>query len=102
MAQYRQVYVNRRAIEEAKKITSNKIATKKVHLPLKISGAFDRSINSTTSLSLSTTNKERTIRLIQKSSNIIKDAFVYIGGKLAKLPNQRRDTVARDMIQIMD
>ena len=53
------------------------------------------------SLSSSTTNEEWLIQLIQQSSNTIKDAFVQIGRKLAKLPNQRRDTVAREMIRIM-
>ena len=38
------------------------------------------------------------IQLIQKSSKTINDAFVHIGVKLAELPNQRRDTVAREMI----
>ena len=62
---------------------------------------FDMCINSMNSLSLSTTDEYRLIQLIQQPSNTIKDAFVHIGGKLAKLPNQRRDTVAREMIQIM-
>ena len=53
------------------------------------------------SLSLSTTDEYSLIQLIQKPSNTIKDAFAHIGGKLAELPNQRRDTVARAMIQIM-
>ena len=55
-------------------------------------------INSIKSLSLSTNNEDRLIQLIQKPSNTIKDAFVHIGGKLAELLNQRRDTVAREMI----
>ena len=45
--------------------------------------------------------KELLIQLVQQSSNTINDASVYIGVKLAKLPNQIRDTVARDMIRIM-
>ena len=53
------------------------------------------------SLSLSTTNEDRFIQIIQQPSNTIKDAFVHIGGELAELPNQRRDTVAREMIRIM-
>ena len=48
-----------------------------------------------------TTYGERLIQLIQQSPNTIKYKFVHIGGKLAELPNQRRDTVARKMIQIM-
>ena len=53
------------------------------------------------SLYLSTTDEERLIQLIQQSSNTIKDAFVHIGGNLAELPNQIRDTLAIEMIQIM-
>ena len=53
------------------------------------------------SLSLSTTDEERLIQLIQQSSNTIKGAFVHIGGKLAELTNQRIYTVAREMIRIM-
>ena len=53
------------------------------------------------SMDLSTSNEERLIQRIQQSSNTIKDAFVQIGEKLANLPNQRRDTVDIEMIQIM-
>ena len=102
VAQCRQVAKNRREKEEAKKVTAKKTATRKVHLQLKRSGAFDRCINSVNSLSSSTTDEERFIQLIQQSSNTIKGAFVHIGGKLAELPNQRRDTVAREMIRIMN
>ena len=84
VAQCRQVAENRREKEEAKKVTAQKTATGKVHLQLKISKSFDRFI-----------------QLIQKSSNIIKDDFVQIGVKLTEIPNQRRDTVAREMIRIM-
>ena len=82
-------------------MTSKKTATRKVHLQLKISEAFDRCINSMNSLISSTTNEGMLIQLIQQSSNTIKDDFVYVGGKFDKLPNQRRDTVAREMIGIM-
>ena len=92
---------NRKEMEEVKKIKAKKTATRKVHLQLKISEAFDRCINSMNSLSLYTTNKERFIRFIKQSSNTIKDAFVHTGGKLAELTNQIRDTVAREMIRIM-
>ena len=88
-------------MEEANNITAKKTDTRKVHLQLKISEAFDMCINSMNNMSLSTTNKYRFIKLIKKSSNTIKDAFVHIGGKLAELPNQIRDTVAREMIRIM-
>ena len=53
------------------------------------------------SLYSSTTDKERLIKLIKQSSNTITDAFVHIGGKLAKLTNQRRYPVSREMIRIM-
>ena len=98
VAQYRQVDENRREKEEAKKETAKKTATRKVHLQLKQYEALDRCINSMNSLSSSTTDEERLIQLIQQSSNTIKDTFVHIGGKLAKLPNQRRDAVSRKMI----
>ena len=87
--------------EEAKKVKANKTATRKVHLQLKTYEAFYRCINSMNSMSLSTTYEERLIQLIQQSSNTIKDAFVHIGEKLGELPNQIRDTLAREMIQIM-
>ena len=53
------------------------------------------------SISSSINNEERLIQIIQQLFNTIKDAFVHIGGKLDVLPNQRRDAVAREMIQIM-
>ena len=58
-------------------------------------------INSMNSLSLSTTDEDRLIQLLRRSPNTIKDAFVQIGGKLAELHNQWRDTVAREMIRIL-
>ena len=92
---------NRREKEEAKKVAAKKTATRRVHLQLKLSEVFDRCINSINSVSSSTADEESLIQLIQQSSNTIKDAFVHIGGKLAELPNQRRDIVAREMIIIM-
>ena len=41
VAQCRHVATNRREMEEAKKITTKKIATRKIHLQLKRSEAFD-------------------------------------------------------------
>ena len=52
----RQVAVNRREMEEAKKITVKKTATRNIHLQLKRYEAFGIFINSMNSLSLSTTN----------------------------------------------
>ena len=98
VAQYRQVAVNRRDMDEAKKITAKKTATRKILLQLKRSEDFDMCINSMNSLSSSTTDEDRLIQLLQQSPNTIKDASVHIGGKLAELPNQRRDTVAREII----
>ena len=85
------------------KYNKNPVSRKfiKFHLQLKISEAFDTCIKSMNSLSLSATDEERLIQLIQQSSNTIKDAFVHIGGNLAELPNQIRDTLAIEMIQIM-
>ena len=88
-------------MDEAKKITSKKTATRKILLQLKRSEAFDICINSMNSMYSSTTDEDRLIQLLQQSPNTIKDAFVHIGGKLAELPNQRRDTVAREMIRIL-
>ena len=45
VAQCRQVAKNRRAVDEAKKITAKKTATIKVHLQLKRYDAFDMCIN---------------------------------------------------------
>ena len=87
-------------MEEAKKITENKTATRKVYLQLNRYEGFDRCIKSMNSISLSTINEERFIRLIKQSSNTIKDVFLHIGGKLDKMPNQIRDTVAREMNKI--
>ena len=81
-----------------KYITAKKTATRKVHLKLKIYEAFYGCINSMNSMSLSNIDEESSIRLIQQFSNTIKDAFIHIGGKLDELPNQIRDTVARDMM----
>ena len=58
-------------------------------------------VNYIKSLSSSTTTEDRFIQLIQQSSNTVKDIFVHIGGKISELPNQIRDTVAREMILIM-
>ena len=101
MDQCIQVADNRRAVDEAKNTTAKKTATRNIHLQLKRSEAFDMCINSMNSLSLSTTNEDRLIQLTQQTSSTIKDAFVHIGVKLAELPNQRRDTLARAMTQIM-
>ena len=97
-AQCRQVATNRREMDEAKNITAKKTATRKVLLQVNRSEAFDMCINSMNSLSSSTTYEDRLVQLLQQSPNTINDAFVHIGGKLAKLPNQLKDTVAREMI----
>ena len=102
MAQFRQVAANRRETEEAKKITAKKTSTRKTHLQLNRSEDFDMCINTMNSLSLSTTDEYMFIQLSKKLSNTINDAFVHIGGKLSELPNQRRDTLAREIIRIMN
>ena len=99
--QFRKMDENRREKEEAKKVTAKKTATVKVHRQLKRYEAFDRCINSMDSLSLSNTNEESFIQLIQQSSNTINDAFVHIGGKLAELLNKIRDIVSIEMNLIM-
>ena len=88
-------------MDEAKKITAKKTATKNILLQLKRYEDFDMCINSMNSLSSSTTDEDSLIQLIKQSPNTIKDAFVHLRGKLAELPNQRRDTVVREMIRIM-
>ena len=98
VAQCRKVAANRREMDEAKKITAKKTAKRKILLQLKRSEAFDMCINSMNSLSSSTTDEDRLIHLLQQSPNTTKDAFVHLGGKLAELPNQQRETVAREMI----
>ena len=65
-------------MEEAKNITAKKIATRKVHLQLKISEAFDMCINSIKILSKSTTDEDMFIQNFQQSSNTINDAFVHM------------------------
>ena len=55
VAQCRQVAANRREIDEAKKITAKKTATRKILLQIKRYEAFDMCINSMNSLSSSTT-----------------------------------------------
>ena len=86
--------MDRRAVDEAKKITKKKTATRNIHLHLKRSEASDMCTNSMNSLPLSTTYEDRLIQLIQEPSNTIKYAFVHIGGKLAELPSQIRNKVA--------
>ena len=73
------------------KVAAKKTATIKVHLQIKKSEAFYRCIKSMNSLYSSTTDEEKLIIIIQQSSNTIKDSFVHIGGKLAELPNQKRE-----------
>ena len=101
VAQCRQVAVNRIEMDEAKKITAKKTAKRNILLRLKRSEAFDMCINSINSLSSSTTYEDRPIQLLQQSPNTIKDAFVHLGVKLAELPNQQRETVAREMVRIL-
>ena len=101
VAQCRQVAANRREMDEAKKITAKKTATRKVLLQVKRSEAFDMCINSMNSLNSSATDEYRLIKLLRQSPNTIKDAFVHLGGKLAELPNTQRDTVAREIIRIL-
>ena len=88
-------------MEEAKNITAKKTATRKIHLQHKRSEAYYMCINSENRLYLYTTDEDRLIQLLQQLSNTINDAFGNIGGKLAELYNQGRDTVAREMIRIM-
>ena len=66
VAQCRHVAANRREMDEAKKITAKNTATRIIHLQLKIYEAFDLCINSTNSLSSSTTNEDRFIKIIKQ------------------------------------
>ena len=101
VTQCRQVAVNRREMDEAKNTTAKKTATRKILLQVKRSEAFDKCINSMNSLSSSTTDEYRLIKLLRQSPNTTKDAFVHLGGKFSKLPNTQRDTVSREIIQIL-
>ena len=65
VAQCRQVGVNMRETDEAKKITTKKTATRNIHLQLKRYEAFDMCINSMNSMSSSITNEDRFIKHIQ-------------------------------------
>ena len=65
VSQCRQVATNRREMDEAKKITENKTATRKVLLQLKRSEAFDMCINSMNSLSSSTTDEYMLTQLLR-------------------------------------
>ena len=85
-------------MDEAKKITAKKTATRKVLLQVKSSEAFDMCINSMNSINSSATDEYRLIKLLRQSPNTIKDAFVHLGGELSELPNTQRDTVAREII----
>ena len=101
VAQCIQVAANRREMDEVKKITAKKTEKRNILLQLKRSEAFDMCINSMNSLYFATTDEDRLIQLLQQSPNTIMDAFVNLGGKLAELPNQQRETVAREMIRIL-
>ena len=53
------------------------------------------------SLSLYLTKKLMFMNLVNLSLTIIKDAFDQIRGKLGKLPNQRRETVDKDITHFL-
>ena len=98
VAQFRLVAGNRREKEEAKKETAKKTFTQKLNLQQMRCEAFQKFQDSMNSLSSSTTEELMFINLINLSSTIIKDAFAHIRGKLGGIPNQRRETVSREMI----
>ena len=59
VAQCRQLAMNMRAVDEAKKITVKKTATRNIHFQLKIYETFDMCINSMNILYFSTTDEYR-------------------------------------------
>ena len=53
------------------------------------------------SLSWSPTKESMFTNLVNLSSKTLNDYFSHIGGKLSELPNQRRETAAREIIRFL-
>ena len=98
--QYRLVAKKRREKEEAKQETEKKTATWKLHIKQNWSEAFQKCQDSIKIILLSPTKELMLINLVNPSSTTTKDAFSHIGGNLDELPNQRRETVSREMIRL--
>ena len=50
------------------------------------------------SLASSPTKESMLIKIVNLSLNTLKYAFAHIRGKIGELPNQRRETVSREII----
>ena len=99
VAQYRSVAENRREKKEAKKETGNKTAAQRMCLQQNISEAFQKSQDSMYSISLSTSKESMRIKLVNLSLYTLKGAFAQLGGNIGDIPNQRRETTSREIIQ---
>ena len=97
VAQCRMVAENRREKEEVKKETAKKTAARKVCLQQKLSEAFQKFQDCMDNI-LSPSEIIMLIALVSLSANTLKDAFSHLGDNLGNLPNQRRLTVATEII----
>ena len=99
VAQYRLVAENKRDKEKAKKETAKKTAAQKLCLQQNRSEDFHKCQDSMYSLLLSTYKESMFIKLVNLSLNTLNDAFAHPGCNIGDLPNQRRETVAREIIK---
>ena len=97
LAQCIMVAENRREKEEVKKETAKKTAARKVCLQQKLSEAFQKFQDCMDNI-LSPSEIIMLIALVSLSANTLKDAFSHLGDNLGNLPNQRRLTVATEII----
>ena len=97
LAQCIMVAENRREKEEVKKEIAEKKAICKVCLQQKQSKAFRKCQDCMDNIS-SPSEETVVITLIYLSAKTLKDIFVHLGGKLGVSPNQRRPTLAADII----
>ena len=84
-----------------KKETANKTLIRKFNLQQRRYKAFQKCKDSINSLSASPTKESMFSNFFNLYSTIIKDTFGHIGGRIGVLPNQRRETVSRKMINLL-
>ena len=101
VAQFRLMDKNKREKEQANKKKAKKTTSRKLCLQEKRSEDFQKYQDSMNSLLLSTTEESKFINIINLYSNNQKENFSYLVGNLDKLPNQRRETAARKIIQLL-
>ena len=87
--------------EEAKKETAKNTFIQKIHLQQKRCKAFRKFQDSMNSLLSSPTEELMFINLVNFSLTIIKDPYGHIRGKIGGIHNQRRETVAREIINFL-